>query len=190
MVHDTVDKRHWRKEGKDHGRCRRGRRAFIAGEVPIMIAERASDLPLADGVDASAHDGAHGQRRNPFRFLQPYRADGGGMLDPAQARFHREMLFLIRLEPLGIRTHCWPQRRGQDGPPLRLLGGHQGLPVHHEAIMRLDLGRLGLRRTASSWPLLGDTDSCSARVEGMRAPRVGLAAPPSLPTPFRLIFPL
>ena len=49
--------------------------------------------------------------------------------------------------------------------------------------MRLDLGPLGLRRTASSWPLRGDTDSFSTIGEGMIAPRLGRAAPPSLPTP-------
>jgi hypothetical protein len=48
LVHGEVDKRHWRKEGKHHGRCRRGRRPFIAGDVPIMSAEIESDLPLDD----------------------------------------------------------------------------------------------------------------------------------------------
>jgi len=51
IVHGEVDKRHWPKEGKDHGRCRRGRRAFIAGDVRLMIAEIESDLPLDNGVD-------------------------------------------------------------------------------------------------------------------------------------------
>src|SRR5262245_55746253 len=51
IVHGAVDQRHWPKEGKDHGRCRRGRRAFIAGDVPLMIAEIEADLPLDNGVD-------------------------------------------------------------------------------------------------------------------------------------------
>jgi hypothetical protein len=51
MVHGEVDQRHWRKEGKHHGRCRRGRRTFIAGDVPIMIVEREADLPLDDRLD-------------------------------------------------------------------------------------------------------------------------------------------
>jgi hypothetical protein len=46
MVHSEVDKRHWRKEGNHHGRRRHGRRTVVAGEVPIMVVERASDLPL------------------------------------------------------------------------------------------------------------------------------------------------
>jgi len=51
IVHGEVDKRHWPKEGKYYGRCRRGRRAFIAGDVPLMLAEIESDLPLDNGVD-------------------------------------------------------------------------------------------------------------------------------------------
>ena len=51
IVHSEVDKRHWRKEGKHHGRCRRGCRAFIAGDVPVMITEIEADLPLDDGID-------------------------------------------------------------------------------------------------------------------------------------------
>ena len=184
-VHDAVDKRPWRQEGTDHGRCRCGRRAFMAGDGPSMIAERASAWPVDDCGAEEAHDGAHGHRRHPCRFLQPSRADGGGRLEPAPARFHRARLCRIRLEPLGLRTHVWPQRRGQDGPPLRLRGGPQGLPVHPAALRRLDLGRLGLRRPAASGPFPGDTERFDPRVEGRRAPRVWRAAPPSLPTPCR-----
>jgi hypothetical protein len=36
------------------------------------------------------------------------------------------MLFLIRLEQLGIRTHLWPYRGRQDRPPVRTLGGGPG----------------------------------------------------------------
>ena len=70
------------------------------------------------------------------------------MLDPAKARFHGDMLLLIRLEHLGIRTHLWPYSGGQDGPPVRVLGRDQGLWVHDQAIADLDLECLRLRRTA------------------------------------------
>jgi hypothetical protein len=48
IVHGEVDQRHWRQEGKHHSRGRRGRRTFIAGDVPRMIAAREADLPLDD----------------------------------------------------------------------------------------------------------------------------------------------
>jgi hypothetical protein len=88
-----------------------------------MIAQRESDLPLDDRIHQQSHDSEQSQRRNALWFLQPYRADGGRILDPAKARFHGEMLFLIRLEHLGICTPLWPQRGRQDGPPMRVLGG-------------------------------------------------------------------
>ena len=127
IVHSAVHERHWRKEGKHYG-CRGcGRQAFVAGYVPVMLAEIESNLPLDDGIHQQPYDGEHGQRRNPFGFLQPHRADSGGILDPAKARFQRDMLFLIRLEHLGIRTLLWPHCRGEDSPPVRVLGGDQGL---------------------------------------------------------------
>ena len=46
IVHHAVHEHHRRKEGKHHGRCRRGSRAFIAGYVPIMLAEIEADLLL------------------------------------------------------------------------------------------------------------------------------------------------
>jgi hypothetical protein len=49
-------------------------------------------------------------------------------------------LFLIRLEQLSIRTPLWSYRGGQDGPPVRVLGGDQGLWVYDEAIADLHLG--------------------------------------------------
>ena len=45
MVYSEVAQHHWRQEGKHHGRGRRGCRALIAGEVPLMIAERAPQTP-------------------------------------------------------------------------------------------------------------------------------------------------
>jgi hypothetical protein len=93
------------------------------------------------------------------------------------------MVFLVCLEPRGICTPLGPQRRGQDGPPIRLLGGGQGLTVHHEARAALNFGHLGLWRTASPGPFFGDADRFDPSVEGMIAPGVWLAAPPSLPTP-------
>jgi len=45
IVHGEMDKHHWPKEGKDHGRCRRGRRAFIAGA--LLLDSRVVDVPMA-----------------------------------------------------------------------------------------------------------------------------------------------
>jgi hypothetical protein len=114
---------HRRQEGKHHGCRGRGRRALVAGYVPVRSTERESDLPLHHRLHQQSHDRAHGSRRNAFWFLQPYRADGGGMLDPAQARCHGAIVFLIRLAPLGLWTPLWSHRGGQDGPPRRVLGG-------------------------------------------------------------------
>jgi hypothetical protein len=50
-IHGEVDKRPWRKEGKHHGCGRHGRRAFLAGYVPIRSAEGESDLPWDDCRD-------------------------------------------------------------------------------------------------------------------------------------------
>ena len=65
-----------------------------------MLVERESDLPLKHRLHQQPHDREHSQRRHPCGFLQPHWADGDGMLNPAKARFHRDMLFLIRLENL------------------------------------------------------------------------------------------
>ena len=97
-IHGEGHACHWRQEGKHHGCRRRGRQAFVAGEWPLMLAERESDLPLNDRLHQQPHHREHGQRRTPFRFLQPHRADGGRSLDPAKARFHRDMWLLSRLE--------------------------------------------------------------------------------------------
>src|SRR5262245_58769879 len=148
-----------------------------------MLAEIASDLPLDDRIHEQPHDGAHGHRRNPFRFLQPHRADGGGILDPAKARFHRDRLFLIRLTYLGIRTRLWSHRGGQHGPSVRVLGGDQRLWVHDEAIADLHLGCFGLRRTASTRPFWRDTDRFDPIVQDMVTPRPWLAPTPPRATP-------
>jgi hypothetical protein len=158
ILHNKLDQHHRGKESKDHGRCGCGRWPFIPGDVLIMVAEIQADLPLDHGIHEQPHDREHGQGRNPFGFLQPYRTDGGGILDPAKARFHRDMLLLIRLEQLGIRTPLWPHRGRENSPPVRILGGNQGLGVHPEAIAALDLRCLRLRRTASPRPLLRDID--------------------------------
>ena len=102
------------------------------------------------------------------------------MLDPAKARFHGDMLFLIRLEQLGIRTPLWSHRGGQDGPPVRVLGGDQGLWVHDEAITDRNLGCFGLRWTASTRPFLRDTDRFDLRVEAMVTPGPWRAPTPPL----------
>ena len=60
IVHSEVHKPHWRKEGKHYGGRRCGRQAFVAGDVPVMLAERASALPLDDGIHQQPHHGEHG----------------------------------------------------------------------------------------------------------------------------------
>jgi hypothetical protein len=98
ILRDTLDQHHRSKEGEDHGRGRRGRWPFIPRDVPGMGAERQADLPLDHGIHQQPHHREPGQGRNPCGFLQPYRTDGGGILDPAKARFYRDVLFLIGLE--------------------------------------------------------------------------------------------
>ena len=149
-VHGEVHEQHWRTAGTPHGGRRWSRQAFMAGDVLGMLAAREPDLPLPHRLHQQPHDRAHGQRRNPCGFLQPHRADRRGMRAPAPARFHRDMVFLICLEPRGIRTDCWPHGGGQDRPPLRILGGSEGLWGHDAARAGLDLGCVGLRRTAST----------------------------------------
>ena len=67
---------------------------------------------------------------------------------------------------------------------MRVLGGDQRLWVHDQTIADLDLGCLGLRRTASTRPLFGGADRFHTIVERMIAPEARRAAPPSLPTAF------
>ena len=75
-----------------------------ARDVLGMVVEIQSDLPLDHGIHEQSHHREHGQGRNPFGFLQPYWGDSCWILDPAKARFHRDILLLIGLEYLGIRT--------------------------------------------------------------------------------------
>src|SRR5262245_47762026 len=84
-VHGAVHAHHWRQEGKHHGRRGHGRRACVAGYVPVMIAEISSHWPLDPCVYEEANDREHGQRGNPLRLCEPHRAHGGGMLAPATA---------------------------------------------------------------------------------------------------------
>ena len=155
ILHSTWHQRDRGKEGADHGCCGRSREAFIAGALLIMVAEIQADLPLDHRIHAQPHHSQHGPGRNPFGVLQPHGTDGGGSLDPATTRFHRDMVFLIRLEPLDIRPLLSPQGGGQDGPPLRVFRGAQGLWAHDQAIADLHLGDLGLRRPAAPRPLFG-----------------------------------
>jgi hypothetical protein len=94
------------------------------------------------------------------------------------------MLFLIRLEHLDICTLLCPQCGGQNRPPLRVRRREQGLWVHPQAIADFHLGGVGLRRTASPWPLFGGADCFHMIVENMIAPEARRAAPPSLPPAF------
>jgi hypothetical protein len=105
------------------------------------------------------------------------------MLAPTKAWFHRALLFLIRLEPLGIRTPFWRHRGREDGPPVRILGWDEGLRVHDKARADLDLGRRGLRRTASTRPFFRDIDRFDPIVQDLVTPRPGRAPTPPLATP-------
>ena len=184
MVHGEVNTRHWRQEGTHHGCCGDRRRTCVAGYVPVVITEIEADLPLDHRIHQSPHDGEHGQRRHPFRLLQPHRTDGGRILDPAKAWFHRDRLLLIRLEHLDIRTRLGPQRGRQDRPPVRVRGRDHSRCGHAQPIADLDLGHLGLRRTASTRPLVGRPDGCHTIVERMIAPEPWPAATPALPPAF------
>src|SRR5947199_8359037 len=102
------------------------------------------------------------------------------MLAPTTALCHGGMVCLIRLEPLGICPPLWAHRRGQDGPPPRVLGAGQGRRMYGQALAALDLGGLGLRRPAAAQPLWGEV-TASARswrvgerqVRRLRPPRPG-----------------
>ena len=56
--------------------------------------------------------------------------------------------------------------------------------MYGQAIADLDLGCLGLRRTASAQPLFGGGDGFYTIMECMIAPEARLATPPSLPPAF------
>src|SRR5215831_13162461 len=103
IPHSKLHQRYRGKEGEDHGRCGRSRWAFLPGDLLSMVTEIQADLPLDDRIHQQPHHREHGQGRNPCGFLPPHGTDRSRMLDPAKARFHCEMLFLIRLEPLDIR---------------------------------------------------------------------------------------
>ena len=126
MVHREVDQRHWRQEGKHHGCRGAGSQTFGAGYVPGVLTAREADLPWEHRLHQDPHHGEHGPRRTPFRCFPPPWPPGSRMLAPAHARCHRGMVLLIRLEDLGSWTRCGPPGGGQDGPPVRLLGGAQG----------------------------------------------------------------
>jgi hypothetical protein len=180
MLHDTWAQPHRGQESEDDGRCGRGRWPLLPGDVRGMGAERQSDLPLAHGRHAPPPHREQGDGRHPCGLRQPYRTDGGGIFAPAQARCHRAMLLLIRLEPLGIRPPLWPHRGRQDRPPGRLLGGPQGLWGPPKARAALALRALRLRRTASPRPLWRDMDRVDLRGQARRTPR-----PWRAPTPAR-----
>src|SRR5262245_24717488 len=186
IPHSKLHQRYRGKEGKNHGCCGRRRWALIPGDVLSTVAEIQADLPLDHRIHEQSYDCEHGQGRNPCGFLQPHGTDRGGILDPAKARFHGDVLFLICLEQLGIRTPFWPHRGREDGPHVRVLRGHQGLWVYPEAIAALDLRDLRLRRTTSPRPRLRHTDRFDLVAQAMVTPRPRLASTPSLPTPFVL----
>src|SRR5439155_21135344 len=110
MLHSTLDQHHRGTEREDHGRCGRGRWPGMPGDVLGLVAAIPSDLPWDHGIHEQPHHREHGPGRKPCGFLQPYRPDGGGMLEPATARVPRDRWLLIRREQRGIRTPLWPDR--------------------------------------------------------------------------------
>src|SRR5262245_55436326 len=88
------------KQGQHDRRCWDRGHAFVAWELLVVCAEIQTDLALHDAVDQQADDREHRQGGNPFRFLQPYRADRRRVLDPAKPQFHGRVLFLVGLENL------------------------------------------------------------------------------------------
>jgi hypothetical protein len=127
IVHSKLYQHNRAKESEDYGRggCSRG--PFIAGDLLVMSVEIQADLSLDHSLHEQPHHRQHGQGGNPFGFLQPPWGASGGILAPAKAGFHRDVLFLLGLEYLSIRTHVWRYCGRQDGPSMRVLGGHQHL---------------------------------------------------------------
>src|SRR5262244_2367467 len=76
IILDTLHQHYRGKEGKDYGRGRRGCWPLVPGDLLVMVAERAADLPLEHGIHEQPHHREHRQGGNPFGFLQPHRTDG------------------------------------------------------------------------------------------------------------------
>src|SRR5262249_60156640 len=80
--HPAVHEPHRRQEGQPHGRCRRGSRAFLTGDGPVMIAEIEAALLLGPRLTPYPHDRPPRHRRHPRRVPQPHRADARGSPPP------------------------------------------------------------------------------------------------------------
>jgi hypothetical protein len=80
----------------------------MPGAVPSMRAARKSALPWEHAIHEHAHADQQRQGRTPCGWLPPYRPDGRGLREPAQARCNRARLCLRRLAYRRIRTLCWP----------------------------------------------------------------------------------
>ena len=115
-------------------------RPLFPGNLLIMRAQIQTNLPLDEAVDQQADDGKHRQGGHPFRFLQPHGSDGRGVLDPTKTGFYGRSLVLIGLENLGICASLMGHRRGEDCPPIVLLGVDSGLDLDNDAIARLGRG--------------------------------------------------
>jgi hypothetical protein len=94
---------HLGKQGQDDSRCGESCWSLVAGDVLAVRVQIESDLALDQRVDQQSNHRQHRQRRNPLGFLQPHRGNRRRVLDPAEARFYRGMLFMVRLE-LTFRT--------------------------------------------------------------------------------------
>ena len=184
IIHSKLDPHNRPQESEDHRRrgCSRG--PFSAGDLLVMGVEIQADLSLDHGIHEHPHDCQHGQGRNPFGFLQPPWGDSCGILAPANAGCHRDLLFLIGLEYLGICTHVWRHCGRQDGPSMRVLGRNQPLWGYGKPIADLDLRCLGLRRAASLCSFFRDLDGFDPIVQDRVAPRAWAPPPPPLATAF------
>ena len=127
ILHDPLHQHHRGKEGEDYGRCGHGGWPLSPGELLRRVVAIPSALPWDDRRHEPAHDREHGYGRHPCGFLEPHRADGGGMLAPANPWFYGAMLLLLGLEYLGICTALRPHGGRQDGPARRVGGTARGL---------------------------------------------------------------
>jgi hypothetical protein len=118
---------HRGKEGADYGRGGRGRGPFLPGDVLVMVMEIPANLPLDDGLPQQPHHGEHGYGRAACRLLQPHGAERRRILAPTQAGGDGDMLRLLGLEHLSIRTFLGLQRSRQDRPAVHVLRRDQGL---------------------------------------------------------------
>jgi len=121
LAHHTLD-----NQGEHH--CRRGEGcgSLVPWHLLARGAQREPDLPLAQRLHQHPHDGEHGQRGHPFRFLKPPGGEGRRMFDPTKPWVSRGVLLLIGLSYCGLSTHLSAYRRREAEPPRLVLSLLQG----------------------------------------------------------------